>query len=144
LIGATESRIETVEPVLMEQTAPDKVGYWTRMVESTTPPDAMAAAEEQFRQEMLPAIRAIDGVNTVSLLADRTNGKHVLNVTYVSRAALEAAREQGRAMRDAFLTQEGRSLTAVMEVEVRIVGMGAAAEVPAQTTSGDRSTTSAR
>jgi quinol monooxygenase YgiN len=149
LVGAAEARIVTVEPVLMEQKAPDQVGYWTRSVESTTPLDAMEASEQAFRRDVLPAIREIDGVNTISLLADRATGKHVLNVTYVSREALEAGREQGRALRDAFLADAGRELTAMMEAEVRIVGMGSptrstGADVPAQQGVSDRSSAKLR
>jgi quinol monooxygenase YgiN len=154
LVGAAEARIVTVEPVLMEQKAPDQVGYWTRSVEVMTPLEAMESSEEAFRRDVLPRIREFDGVNTVALLADRATGRHVLNVTYVSRDALDAAAEQGRALRDAFLADAGRALTSVMETEIRIVGMGppmdevgaeqAEADVPAQSGVSDRSSATAR
>ncbi|MDQ1630969.1 MAG: hypothetical protein QOC80_941 [Frankiaceae bacterium] len=151
LLRATDARIETVEPVIMEQKAPDQVGYWTRSVESLTPLDTMLASEEVFIRDVLPQILRIDGVNTVSLLADRAAGKHILNVTYVSRAALEAASAQGQAIRDAFLAEGGRQLVSMMEAEVRMVGMGpgpgpdvSGPDVPAQTGVTDRSTTSTR
>ncbi len=154
LIGAAEARIVTVEPVLMEQKAADRVGYWTRSVEVMTPLDAMESSEAAFRRDVLPTILGIDGVNTVSLLADRAVGKHVLNITYVSREALEAAAEQGQALRDAFLADAGRELTNMMEAEIRIVGLGPPIEamtaeqvdagVPAQSAVSDRSSASAR
>jgi quinol monooxygenase YgiN len=73
-----------------------------------------AATEElidAFRMTVLPRMEERPGFCSVSLMTDRKSGRAVTAVTYESRAAMDAARPAGTAMREEFLRAMNRDAT---------------------------------
>jgi len=134
LLGASEARIEVLEPAVLFQNAPDHPGYWSRATETRAPVDRMEENIGLFSSEVLPAIREIPGFNTIALLVNRNEGRMVANVTYTSREELDASRERAARLREESVTRLGAKVTGVMELEVAIVGIRPGIDLPAQGT----------
>jgi hypothetical protein len=132
LLGAPEPRIEILEPAVMFQNTPDQPGYWSRATETRTPVERMEENINLFSSEVLPAIREIEGFNTVALLVNRHEGRSVANVTYTSREELDASRARASRLRHESVTRLGAEVTSVMEFEVAIVGIRPPIDLPAQ------------
>ncbi len=137
-LGADGARIELFEPVVVWQSEPNEVGQWVRAVEVRHAPERLGEDLAGFRELTLPAIQAMRGVTGVVLLADRTTGLTVLNVTYRSREEFEESRERGATLRAEALARMGAELEKLTELQVAIVGIrapigsSAATELPAQ------------
>lgn len=132
LFGAPEPRIEILEPAVMFQNMPDQPGYWSRATETRTPVERMEENIGLFTSEVLPAIREIEGFNTVALMVNRREGRTVANVTYTSRAELDASRPRAARLRQESVTRLGAEVTGVMELEVAIVGIRPPIDLPSQ------------
>jgi hypothetical protein len=132
LLGASEARIDVLEPAVMFQNAPDQPGYWSRVTETRAPLERMEENIGLFTSEVLPAIREIPGFNTIALLVNRTEGRMVANVTYASREELEASRERAARLREESVTRLGAKVTGVMELELVIAGIRPGIDLPAQ------------
>lgn len=129
VVAAKTVRVEVVEPAVVWQAAADQPGYWSRAVQMDVPVDRIEEAITLFRDEMLAKIKAIPGVNTVVYSADRSTGHTMLNVTYRSKAELDAGREEGKAMRAGVVTRLGAGQPTVRELETIIVGIRGPATV---------------
>lgn len=123
IVGATTVRVELGEPVVVWQAAPDQPGYWSRSVEMDVPKNRIDEAIALFRDEMLAKVQQIPGVNTVVYSANRDTGHTMLNVTYRSRAELEASRETGDKLRAGVVSRLGAGEPEVREMETTIVGI---------------------
>lgn len=123
VVGATTVRVELGEPVVVWQAAADQPGYWSRAVEMDVPKDRIEEAIALFRDEMLAKVQQIPGVNTVVYSANRDTGHTMLNVTYRSKAELDASRETGSALRTSVATRLGAGDPTVRELETTIVGI---------------------
>ena len=142
-LGATGARVELFEPVVVWQSEPNEVGQWVRAVEVRHAPDRLEEDLAGFRENTLPATRELPGVTGVVLLANRTTGLTVLNVTYRSREEFDASRERGATLRAKALARMGAELEKLTELQVAIVGIrapigsSAASELPAQGRAAD-------
>ncbi len=140
LLGATNVRVRVVEPGVMWQAAPDQPGYWSRFVEMEMSPERVPDAIALFRDEALPKIQQMPGINTVVFLTNAEAGLTVLNVTFRSKADLDNSREGGNAMRAAVVQRLGANEPKIMELETVIAGIRGPAIV-GQTQSADRPAT---
>lgn len=123
VVGATSVRVELAEPAVVWQAAADQPGYWSRAVEMDVPTDRVDEAIALFRDEMLSKVQQIPGVNTVVYSANRDTGHTMLNVTYRSRAELDAGRETGNTLRASVVSRLGAGEPTVREMETTIVGI---------------------
>ncbi len=83
-------------------------------------PEDLDAALEMWRSRLLGRFEAMDGFCSASLLMDRTRGVTCGTVTFDSRAALEASREQAREVRDSASSEMGVSFLDVAEFELAV------------------------
>jgi hypothetical protein len=123
VVGATEVRVELVEPEVMWQVGADQPGFWSRAVEMDVPLPRMQQAITLFRDEILAKIQQIPGVNTIVFSADRETGHTMLTVTYRRRDELAASQETADAMRAGVVGRLGASPPVVRELETVIVGI---------------------
>lgn len=134
VLGAKAVRVELAEPVVVWQAAADQPGYWARAVEMDVPTDRVEQAIAFFRDEMLSRVQQIPGVNTIVYSANRETGHTMLNVTYRSKAELDAGRETGNRMRAIVVDRLGAGEPTVREMETTIVGIRGPATIDLTTT----------
>lgn len=133
VLEAPEVEIHIVEPALIFQNEPDRPGFWARAAEVQHAPDKVDEGIARFRDIALPAMRErFAGINTIALLVNRKTGYSVVNITYTSREAMEASREEADRMRTENLRAAGAELLNVRELEVAIVGIRPPVDLPAQ------------
>jgi hypothetical protein len=96
-----------------------------RAVEVRHPLERLEENLAGFQERTLPAIREFPGVTTVALLANRSTGLTVLNVTYRSQEEFEASRDRAGMLRAESLPQMGAQLERLTEMQVAIVGLRA-------------------
>ena len=123
VFGAKTVRVELAEPAVVWQATADQTGYWSRAVEMDVPADRIEEAITLFRDDMLSKVQQIPGVNTVVYSANRDTGHTMLNVTYRSKAELDAGRERGNTLRASVVTRLGAGEPTVRELETTIVGI---------------------
>jgi hypothetical protein len=123
VLGSTNVRVRVAEPAVIWQAAADQPGYWIRSAELEVPRDKIDTAIAGFRDEALPMIQQLPGINTALLLVNREEGLAVLNFTYRSKADLDGSRETGKARRAEFSAQLGAHELSVIEAEAVIVGI---------------------
>ncbi|MGY1746743.1 hypothetical protein [Blastococcus sp. SYSU D00695] len=75
---------------------------------------------EGYRTRLMPKLEELPGFCSVSLLVDRAGGRLVGTVSFDSRAALEATREQARALREGFTGTFGATVLDVAEMDVAL------------------------
>jgi len=121
--GAKSVRVEIAEPVVVWQSAADQPGYWCRVVEMDVPVDRIGESVALFRDEILSQVQQIPGVNTIVYFVNRDTGRATLNVTYRSKAELDAGRERGIALRKIVVERLNAQEPIVHELETAIVGI---------------------
>jgi quinol monooxygenase YgiN len=75
---------------------------------------------EAYRANLMPRLQALPNFCSLSLLADRAAARVVGTVTFHSRVALEAARDQSRMMRQEFTGSVGARVLEVAEMDVAL------------------------
>ncbi|MGY1690422.1 antibiotic biosynthesis monooxygenase [Geodermatophilus sp. SYSU D01105] len=94
-------------------------GAWTRVTWIRGEPDQMDSTIDAYRMVYVPRMEEeYRGFCSMSVLVSRAEGMGVSAVTFESRAAMEAAREQARALRDEFATRTNVAITDVAEYEL--------------------------
>jgi hypothetical protein len=139
-LGSTNVRVRVSEPAIIWQDAHDQPGYWLRSIEMEVPGDRLDEAIESFRDERLPLIKELTGINTVLLLINREDGVVVLNLVFRTRADLDASREIGRTRRAEYSAQIGARELSLIEAETVIVGIRGP-DITGQSRPGDRPAT---
>ncbi len=81
-------------------------------------PARLEHAVAAYRTTVLPALEALDGFCSASLLVDRDSGLCVSSVTYDSFAAIEGSRDSVRAVREAYIADTGAEMHEVCEFEL--------------------------
>jgi heme-degrading monooxygenase HmoA len=95
-------------------------GACCRVIWSRGDPARMEEMTDAFRMTLLSRVEDLPGFCSVSLMVDRETGRGATAVVYEGRAAMNAATEQGRAMRDEFSRQMGMEITDVAEFELAL------------------------
>ncbi len=73
-----------------------------------------------FAHQVLPRAEQMDGFCSASMMIDRTAGIGSSTITFDSRAAMEATREQAAKIRDMAREQVGAEITEVAEFELAV------------------------
>lgn len=118
-----DARTELWELVAVHQVAADEPGYVTRSVLMSGSSDDIARGIMLFTESVVPQVAALPGFNTISLLVDRQHGLLRVGTTYVDRAAADAAREAGAAIRAAVSQQLNLTTQTVEDLEIVSVGI---------------------
>jgi hypothetical protein len=84
-----------------------------RVIWAKGDPARMDHMIDTFRMSLLPRMEELPGFCSVSVMVDRTSGTSATAVTYESRDAMDAAREQAAAMRREFAGAMGMEITDV-------------------------------
>ncbi|MGY1703612.1 hypothetical protein ACI79C_03490 [Geodermatophilus sp. SYSU D00697] len=94
-------------------------GAWTRVTWIRCEPDQMDRTIDAYRMVFVPRMeQEYRGFCSMSVLVSRAEGMGVSAVTFESRAAMEGAREQARALRDEFASRTNVAITDVAEYEL--------------------------
>jgi quinol monooxygenase YgiN len=93
-------------------------GACCRVIWSRGDPARMEQVLDAFRMTMLTRMEDLPGFCSVSMLVDRETGRAATAVVYESRAAMNAATDQARPMREEFMRQTGTEMTEVAEFDV--------------------------
>lgn len=143
VLGSTNVRVRVSEPAIIWQEAHDQPGYWLRSIEMEVPRDRLDEAIATFRDNSLPMIKELPGINTVLLLINREDSVVVLNLVYRTKADLDASRETGKARRAEFSAQLGAHELSLIEAESVIVGIRGPEIVGQSQPAADRPATTA-
>jgi hypothetical protein len=141
LLGATSVQVQVAEPAVIWQARADQPGYWARFAQMDMPPERLDEAVTSFRDENLPEIQQIPGVNTIVLLVNRETGSGVLNITFTNKPDFDATREMGKTKRAEFASQWGATETMLLEFEVVLAGIRGPDIIGQSSPSADRPTT---
>ena len=83
-------------------------------------PAQMDRAIEVVRMSSLPAIEALEGFCSASLMVDRRSGRAVSSVTYDSHEAMQRNRDQAATVRTAGAQEAGANILDVGEFELAV------------------------
>ncbi len=95
-------------------------GSYSRSTWLTTEPSNADHALDVYRMAVLPKIVELDGFCSASMLIDRATGMAVGTVAFDSKAALDASRAAGEAIRAAASQQIGAQVLDVHEYELAL------------------------
>lgn len=95
-------------------------GSYSRSTWLTTDPEEADHALDVYRMAVLPKIEELDGFCSASMLIDRATGMAVGTVAFDSKAALDASRAAGEAIRAAASQQIGAQVLDVHEYELAL------------------------
>ena len=98
--------------------APD--GACVRATWSRGEPADSERAVDAFRTSLLPRIEDLPGFCSLSLLVDRDTGRTATAVVYESRAAMRAATDTARPLREEFVRHLGGEITEVAEFDLAL------------------------
>lgn len=114
--GAHES--QAWEIAIMHRAHTGHDGACTRVLWTEGDRAAMDDDVGTARMALLPRMEELPGFSSVSLLIDRRSGRGAMAVTYDSRADMEAARDQGRALREEFERSSRTHTTDIAEFDL--------------------------
>jgi len=83
-------------------------------------PAQMDRAIDVFRMSSLPAIEALEGFCSASLMVDRRSGRAVSSVTYDGHEAMQRNRDQAATVRTAGAQEAGANILDVGEFELAV------------------------
>ncbi len=91
-----------------------------RLTWAQIPSGQMDQFLDAYRTTLMPRLQTLPNFRSLSLLADRSSDRVVGTVTFHSRVALEAARDQTRMMREEFTGSVGARVLDVAEMDVAL------------------------
>jgi hypothetical protein len=114
------AEVEEWEISLMHRLHTAHHGACARVIWTDGDPTGVDSMIDSFRTTVLPQLQELPGCCSVSLMLDRTSGRAVVTTTYDSPQDMRAARERAEAMRQEFMQQMHRSITAVKEFDLPV------------------------
>lgn len=133
-IMSGEARPEDLEYAMTELAHPQQPGCWARSTRLSAPPDRAEDAVTQFRDMVLPGVRAMAGFCSAVLLLDRPRGKANAVTVWDDLSALEASRPKVVGLRNDTAQRSGATIEEVFESELVIAGLRPAFWQPADRT----------
>ncbi len=94
---------------------------YARSTMLTARPGSLDGGIAYFRDEVMPALRGIDGFVGASLIADRDSGLCIVTASYDSAEALAASADRVMALRERAASVFGSDSTEVEEWEVAVM-----------------------
>ena len=111
LVGPAE--VQEWEIAILHRLYETRQHACARVIWAKGDPAQMDHMIDTFRMTMLPRMEELPGFCSVSVMVDRENGTSATAITYESREAMDAAQEQGIAMRREFTDAMGMEVTDV-------------------------------
>jgi hypothetical protein len=108
------------EIAVVHRARPVRPGAWARVAWMRSDAYDVDVQVDVYRMLAVPVLDEIDGFCSASLLIDRRSGRGVSSVTYESRAALDAGRDQAIRMRKDAVALTGVEVERSVEMEVAI------------------------
>jgi quinol monooxygenase YgiN len=116
LVGPAE--VQEWEIAILHRLSETRDRACTRVIWATGDPAQLDRMIDTFRMSMLPRMEELPGFCSVSVMVDRESGTSATAVTYESRKAMDAAREQGAALRREFTDAMGMEVTDVGDFDL--------------------------
>ena len=113
-----EPEVQEWEIAVMHRAHETHDGTWARLTWTRGDPAEGDRMLELYRSNLMPRIEQMQGFSSLSLLMDRGTGLAVGTVTFDDRSALEASREQARALREDATRTMNRDMVDVAEFEL--------------------------
>lgn len=120
LLSGGEPEVEEWEIALLHRDHTSVPGACVRATWVRMDPAGTDRALDVYRTRVLPAMEAMEGMCSSSLLINRGSGRSVSSVTFDSRAALEGSREQAAAIRESGTREAGVDVLDVCEFELAL------------------------
>jgi len=113
-----EPEVQEWEIAVMHRAHETHDGTWAPLTWTRGDPAEGDRMLELYRSNLMPRIEQMQGFSSLSLLMDRGTGLAVGTVTFDDRSALEASREQARAIREDATRTMNRDMVDVAEFEL--------------------------
>jgi len=113
-------QVEEWEIVAVHRDHRSRPGSAVRATWTQVEPAQVDRAIDDFKAATMPAIEALEGFCSASLMMDRTSGRAVLSVTYDDAAAMERNRDAATRVRSASTSGGGPKLLDVCEFELAL------------------------
>ncbi|MGY1774205.1 antibiotic biosynthesis monooxygenase [Blastococcus sp. SYSU D00813] len=113
-----EMEVQEWEIAVMHRRHEAPEGACTRVVWSKADVDHIDRVLDAYRMTLVPQLEEMPGFCSVSLMLDRARGRAASAVTFDTREAMEASREDARRMRDTFVSAMEVSITDMAEFEL--------------------------
>ena len=118
--GAPPAQVHEWEIAVMHRDHQAPEGSCVRAIWTKGDPASVDRALDVYRLGTIPGMERMQGFCSASLLVNRATGEGVSSVTFDSRAAMEATREQGAALRASSGREAGVTITDVAEFELAL------------------------
>ena len=113
-------QVEEWEIVAVHRDHRSRPGSAVRATWTQVEPAQVDRAIDDFKAATMPAIEALEGFCSASLMMDRTSDRAVLSVTYDDAAAMERNRDAATRVRSASTSGGGPKLLDVCEFELAL------------------------
>jgi heme-degrading monooxygenase HmoA len=84
-------------------------------------PSSIDAGLAHIRDEVMPAVQAIDGCVGISTMVDRGSGRCIITTAWETEEAMRASAEQARLLRDRAAEQLGGTVEKIEEWEIAVL-----------------------
>jgi hypothetical protein len=108
------------EIAVVHRVRPVRAGAWARVAWMIGDANDVDLQVDVYRMLAVPVLHEIEGFCSASLLIDRRAGRGVSSVTYESRAALDAGREQAIRMRKDAVALTGVEVERSLEMQLAL------------------------
>ncbi|MGY1745594.1 hypothetical protein [Blastococcus sp. SYSU D00695] len=113
-----EMEVQEWEIAVMHRRHEAPPGACTRVIWSRADTGHIDRVLDAYRMTMVPQLEELPGFCSVSLMVDRGMGRGASAVTFDSREAMEASRDDATRMRDTFVSAMEVTITDVAEFEL--------------------------
>jgi len=120
IMGNETEEVQEWEVALMPSMYDAPEGACARVVWSTVDVHHVDRVLDAYRTTIVPQLEELPGFCSVSLLIHRADGRAASFVTFDTREAMEASRDDARRMRDTFVSAMEVSITDVAEFDLAL------------------------
>jgi quinol monooxygenase YgiN len=113
-----EMEVQEWEIAVMHRKHEAPEGACTRVAWSRANVDQIDRVLDAYRMTLVPQLEDMRGFCSVSLVIDRERGRAASAVTFDTREAMEASREDARRLRDTFVSAMEVTITDMAEFEL--------------------------
>ncbi|MEV6134945.1 antibiotic biosynthesis monooxygenase [Nocardia sp. NPDC051990] len=120
IFGGGRTKVEQWDIAVLHRDHRVREGACARAIWSKTDPKRQDAAIETYKSQALPAMEALEGFCSASLLVDRASGRGVSCATFDTAEAMEHNRDESTAMRERITRQSGMEVVDICEFELAL------------------------
>jgi quinol monooxygenase YgiN len=120
MVRADDALIQKWDIAVLHRDQPSGRGARASVTWARIAPNHVDHLLEEYRATMLPRLRELPGFCSLSMVADRKEGRTVSVTSFESRDTLEMTRKQARSMREEFAQAMGARIVDVAEMDVAV------------------------